>query len=170
MHSWAVTALLVLAHPDSLFGRRGESTGSYLQEMADERRSLIIASDWIGLSSEDQIPVALMILDDLTKFGMVPDRSLQGMLRALTLMRLFVEGNILKDPAMTFDGRPVVTPEVQRFYYGNSQGGILGSVYMAVSQDVRRGCLGVSGGPYVMLLARSVDFTVSLTDGNVWDG
>lgn len=130
--------------------------------MANQKTSILISSDWIGLSSEDEIPTALMMLDDLTNFGMLPDRSIQGMLRALVLMRLFEEGNILKDPSMTFNGRPVITPDAAKYYYGNSQGGILGSVYMAVSQDVRRGCLGVGGAPYVMLLPRSVDFTVSL--------
>jgi hypothetical protein len=43
-------------------------------------------------------------------------------------------------------------------YFGNSEGGIFGAVYMSLTQDVHRGLLGVTGGPYGMLLPRSKDF------------
>jgi hypothetical protein len=43
--------------------------------------------------------------------------------------------------------------------YGNSQGGIMGGVYMALSPHVARGVLGVPGMPYSLLLSRSADFT-----------
>src|SRR5205814_1468612 len=40
---------------------------------------------------------------------------------------------------------------------GDSQGGIMGGTYMAVSTDVTRGLLGEPGTPYSVLLNRSVD-------------
>jgi hypothetical protein len=46
----------------------------------------------------------------------------------------------------------------QRFYWGISQGGIMGGVTMAVSTDIQRGILEVMGQPYNTLLNRSVDF------------
>ena len=46
----------------------------------------------------------------------------------------------------------------QRFYTGNSQGGIMGAVYLAASTDVVQGVLGVGGAPYALLLPRSTDF------------
>ena len=46
----------------------------------------------------------------------------------------------------------------ERYYHGISQGGIAGGVYMALTQDVTRGALGVMGQPYNLLLNRSVDF------------
>ena len=46
----------------------------------------------------------------------------------------------------------------KRNYYGNSQGGIMGSVYMALTTDVTHGTCGVPGGPYSLLLPRSCDF------------
>jgi len=46
----------------------------------------------------------------------------------------------------------------EAYYYGNSQGGIMGTVFMALSPDVERGALGVMGQPYSSLLFRSVDF------------
>ena len=50
----------------------------------------------------------------------------------------------------------------ERSYTGNSEGGIFGTVYMAVTQDVERGVLGVPGGPYAMLLPRSHDFEAGI--------
>ena len=46
------------------------------------------------------------------------------------------------------------------YYDGNSQGGIMGGVALAVSPDVRRAVVGVTGMDYGnLLLARSTDFT-----------
>lgn len=73
----------------------------------------------------------------------VPDRCTQGMLNALIVMRL-MKTEFYKDPSVIFNGRSVVNPDL-RYYDGNSQGGILGTVYMAVSQDVVRGTIGVGG-------------------------
>ena len=49
-------------------------------------------------------------------------------------------------------------PEGELFYYGNSQGGIMGGALMALSTDIRQGVLGVPGMNYSTLLQRSVDF------------
>lgn len=79
------------------------------------------------------------------------------MLNALMLMRLASSDAFVNHKQMMPENRPVIDP-ARRYYNGNSQGGILGSVYMAVSTDVERGVLGVPGGPYSLLLPRSSDF------------
>ena len=61
------------------------------------------------------------------------------------------------DPATSFNGNPTIDT-TQRFYRGDSQGGISGGVYMAISTDVTRGLLGETGAPYNTLLCRSADF------------
>jgi len=45
-----------------------------------------------------------------------------------------------------------------RYYYGNSQGAILGGAYIGLAQDIERAVLGVGGTPYHLLLNRSADF------------
>lgn len=52
----------------------------------------------------------------------------------------------------------IVDPKLA-FYRGDSQGGIFGATYMAISTDVTRGLLGETGAPYTLLLDRSVDFS-----------
>jgi hypothetical protein len=63
------------------------------------------------------------------------------------------------DPNFQAAGRPVIDTS-HLYYYGNSQGGIIGGVVTAVSPDVQRAVLGVAGMDYGnLLLARSTDFT-----------
>jgi len=63
----------------------------------------------------------------------------------------------VQDKHVIFNGQSVIAPE-HSYYYGNSLGGILGTVYMATTIDVERGTLGVPGGPFGLLLPRSQDF------------
>lgn len=117
------------------------------------------AVDWWGLSEADEIPAALMIATDLSNFPMIPDRCHQGMLNALMMMKMMTQSGFATDPVVTFNGVSVISSNpADRHYYGNSLGGILGSVYMAVTTDVVRGVAGVAGAPFSLLLPRSVDF------------
>ena len=50
-------------------------------------------------------------------------------------------------------GRFLKTEEA--YYYGISQGGIMGGVFLALTNDVDRGALGVMGQPYSLLLFRA---------------
>eukprot|EP00456_Euglypha_rotunda_P033856 TRINITY_DN2611_c0_g1_i3.p1 TRINITY_DN2611_c0_g1~~TRINITY_DN2611_c0_g1_i3.p1 ORF type:complete len:310 (-),score=28.65 TRINITY_DN2611_c0_g1_i3:19-948(-) len=149
---------MIMQYGHGLFGKRTEVLDDYLQQQAFEHGYVMIASDWIGMT-EDDLPAAIdMMLTNFSDFKIIPERTSQGVLRALFLQRLFKEGKIWNDPAMTFSGQPVLDSTSPRYYYGNSNGGILGTVYMATSTDVTRGCLGVGGGSYSLLLPRSRDF------------
>jgi len=68
--------------------------------------------------------------------------------------------SFLNDPAMSspVSGQPLLSSSSGHFYHGNSLGGIHGSVYMALSQDVVRGVVGVPGAPFSLMLPRSLDF------------
>jgi len=74
-----------------------------------------------------------------------------------------MRGAMATDAALAFpntDGVPtaIVDPNTL-YYYGNSQGAILGGAYLAQSTFIDRGVLGVGGMPYHLLLHRSADFT-----------
>jgi hypothetical protein len=152
----------ILQYGHGLFGKLTEVDHDYLETQAEANGWVLCASTWIGLSSQD-VPAAVDILiTDLTKFMYVPDRTTQGMVNALGLMRMMM-GDFAKDEELTvFDGKPTINPEL-RSYTGNSEGGIFGTVYAAVSTDVTRSVLGVPGGPYGLLLPRSHDFTAEYT-------
>src|SRR5262245_65820792 len=68
-----------------------------------------------------------------------------------------MSGRFAKDPLMQDNGKSMIDT-TKRFYRGDSQGGIFGTTYMALTTDVTRGLLGEPGMPYNLLLNRSVDF------------
>ncbi|HYC53590.1 MAG TPA: hypothetical protein VEL28_01425, partial [Candidatus Binatia bacterium] len=141
-----------------LFGQASEVTAGNVQAMANEHNFVFCATDWIGMSLTD-IPAALAATGDLSNFATLPDRLQQAALNFLFLARLMIHPDGFSSHVAFRDllGNPVLdTSNV--FYDGNSQGGIAGGMVMAVSQDIRRGVLGVPGINYSTLLTRSVDF------------
>jgi hypothetical protein len=119
--------------------------------------------DWWGMASGD-IPTVATILLDLSNFPALPDRAQQGFLNWMFLGRAMVhpEG-LVTDPAFQdADGSPLLVTDdgegTALYYDGNSQGGIMGGPLVAVSPDISRGILGVTGMNYSTLLNRSVDW------------
>jgi hypothetical protein len=146
----------ILQYGHGLLGSHGEVNSGYLAEMADRYGYVLYASGWTGFKAVDSPGIALMIALDPSDFAWIPEGSHQGMIEFALGMRLM--SRVLKDDAaLTFDGAKVIDPE-RRYYYGNSQGAILGSAYLGMSTDIERGVLGVGGGPYSLLLTRSTDF------------
>jgi hypothetical protein len=138
-----------------LLGSRDQA-GSFAP-FANQRGYLLVATDLIGMSSDDLGHIVSVINgQEIGRFKTVADRLQQGLLNALLAMRM-TTGRLSRDPAVTFNGRSAVDPN-ERYYLGGSQGGIFGASYVALSTDVTRGILGVPGQPYNLLLNRSVDF------------
>ena len=150
----------VVQYGHGLLGDRGEAESGYLSRMANQFGWVILASDWTGMKSEDVLPIIQILSEDATNFPAIPERSMQGFTEFIAAMRL-ATGKLRTDPLLTFTSEEgpysAIDPE-RRSYYGNSQGGILGGAYLALSPDIDRGVLGVGGMPYVLLLPRSADF------------
>ena len=68
------------------------------------------------------------------------------MLNALYFMKLLLSPAFVADDIFTFNGSGNVLSEpLKRNFYGNSLGGIMGTVYMALTTDVSHGTAGVPG-------------------------
>jgi hypothetical protein len=135
---------------------------SWLASLADEMGWVVVAHTWGGMSSDDIPAITIMMVNDVSGFPIIPERSFQGYLTALGLARL-ATGDLVSDANLMFPGADgdlvsVIDPD-RISYYGNSQGGIMGGAYVAMSPDISRGVLGVPGMPYPLLLTRSTDFT-----------
>jgi hypothetical protein len=117
-------------------------------------------TDWLGLSS-GTIPLALGVTSDYALFPALASNLLQSLLNAQVLGNLMVNPNGLasnpafEDPAH----RPLIRASAGLVYYGNSEGGIMGGAFTALSTEVRRSVLGVPGMDYALLLDRSADYT-----------
>jgi hypothetical protein len=141
-----------------LLGSEREVNAGNVRAMANEWGFVFCATKWAGMSQDD-IPNAIQVLQDLSKFPSIADRLQQGVLNTLFLGRLMVhEDGLVSDPAFQgASGEPVIDRS-ELFYDGNSQGGIMGGVATAVAQDWKRAVLGVPAMNYSNLLQRSVDW------------
>ena len=146
----------ILQNAHGLLGDLHEGDDSYMAEICDRLGYVEIAVNLEGFASDDDGYVTEVIAGDLGQFVHVVDRLHQGFINELLAMRMMI-GGMSTDPETVFGGKPTIDA-TQRFYRGDSQGGISGGVYMALSQDVTRGLLGEPGAPYELLLGRSRDF------------
>jgi hypothetical protein len=145
-----------------LLGNADETLLAPQRTLAQAHGFVFCGTDEIGFSDAD-VPNALLILQDLSRFPTLTDRVQQGMLDELFLGRLMIHPNgFVSNSAFHVDpanpsSPPVIDP--RRLYYnGNSQGGILGGALTAVAPDFTRASLGVPAMNYSVLLNRSVDF------------
>jgi hypothetical protein len=152
------TAARVSLYGHGLLGSHSEVEASNVRAMATEHNIVFCATDWWGLAAGDVANDAA-VLGNLNGFPAVVDRLQQGILNTLYLGRLMIhDQGLVSAPAFEVGGRPAI--DTSHLYYdGNSQGGIEGGAMTAVSPDVRRAVLGVSGMDYGNLLVqRSTDF------------
>ncbi len=158
-----------------LLGDAGEVNSDAQRGLSQEHKMMHCATDEIGFSEND-IGSAAIALSNMSKFPTLAERTQQGLLNELYLGRLmdnpagfasakaFHEDQTDADEhpndtiSPTDDSNPSVIDTNKLYYNGNSQGGILGGAFTAISPDATRTSLGVSGMNYSVLLNRSSDF------------
>ncbi len=141
-----------------LLGDEGEINAGNVRAMSNEHNAVYCATKWAGMS-EDDVGNAVTTLGDFTNFDTMADRLQQGVLNQIVLGRLMTqpEGLASLQEFHRADGSPLIDT-THLYYDGNSQGGIMGTMLAAVSPDLERAVLGVTGINYSVLLSRSVDF------------
>jgi hypothetical protein len=147
---------MVVQYGHGLLGDKGEARTGYLSQMAQDYKWIVVASDWVGMYEDDVSAITLMLVNDLSDFAFLPERSMQGFVQKDVALRL-VRGALVDEPELQVEGVSLIDPE-RVGYYGNSQGGILGGGYVGMSNQIERAVLGVGGMPYAILLSRSADF------------
>lgn len=134
-----------------------------LQPIAAAQNFATFGLDFKGFASDDVATVVAALSGDLSTFRAVPERMHQGFLNFLMAMRTLsvaADGGpstALNQALNTHCGGAAIDGS-KRYYFGGSQGGILGASLMAISTDIRRGLLAVPGQSYNLLLNRSVNF------------
>ncbi len=142
-----------------LFGDYTEVHTRDVRTLGFDHDVMTCATDFIGMSEDDVLTVALPALLDMSDFKPLPDRLQQGFLDFLYLGRTMIHPDgFASDAAFRFNGDPVIDTSEPLFYYGNSQGGIAGGALTAVATDFTRSVLYVPGMNYSTLLTRSIDF------------
>lgn len=147
----------LLQNGHGLLGRKTEGENGYLAKIAELDCFVAFSVDLVGMASEDRPVITDTIIEDIGGFKDTIDRQHQGLLNELLAMRM-MRGRFVNEPEVQFDGKSAIDPSAG-YWRGDSQGGIFGATYMALSTDVTRGVLGEPGAPYSILLNRSIDFT-----------
>lgn len=121
-----------------LLGSNDEVDARDVETVSNTYDFVFCATKWIGFSDED-VGNAVKTLQDFSNFPTMADRTQQGFLDTLVLARLMrAPDGLVTNPAFEVGSSPVIdTSDV--FYYGNSQGGILGGATTALSNQSTRG-------------------------------
>jgi len=134
------------------------------QPIAAAQNFAAFGLDWKGFSYDDVVTVITALSSgDLSTFRTVPERMHQGLLNFLLAMRTLsvaADGGPstpLNETLINACGGAAIDGS-KRYYFGGSQGGILGASLMALTTDIERGLLAVPGQSYNLLLNRSVNF------------
>lgn len=144
----------VMQYGHGLLGDRSEI--NKLDQLIDDLGGVVFALDLAGMAEEDLEVVQTAVLTDITDFQIAIDRQHQGLVNWVFAMRA-VKNRLASDPAVQVNGMPAYDP-ARAYYRGDSQGGIFGGTYMAITPDIERGVMGVPGMPYSILLNRATPF------------
>lgn len=140
-----------------LFGSRAEITYGWHREHQQRLGVVSIGVDWWGMSDDDLERIT-GTLTNFSDFDATGERLQQSVINALVLGRSFrgvcAELPEMQVPMAAGGTMPSVDPS-QLYYYGNSQGGIMGGVLAGVATDIDRFALGVGGMSYPLLIKRS---------------
>ncbi|MEX1368332.1 MAG: hypothetical protein AB1Z98_34695, partial [Nannocystaceae bacterium] len=122
------TPAALMQHGHGLLGQGNQIESGHFREVASTYGYAIFGIDWIGMATEDYLPIAATVsARGSTGLAVMTDRLHQGSLNQLLAMRLAWAG-LAEDPLLT----GLLDPD-ERYWYGISQGGILGGVYMGTT-------------------------------------
>lgn len=149
------------------FGDTKEVQGEDVRNIAAASCAIFVGTEWYGMAKSDYGPAAWAINEAsrLTGFG---ERILQGIADHLSFARL-VRTRLASE--LFIDGSGSYARGDDLYFYGISQGGILGSVYLAYEPYINRAALSVGGGNWSLMFERSKNWpTFQLIIGGAYPG
>ncbi len=124
------------------------------------------ATDFRGLSTPDinppqGDPVIIDLFADMDNFAALPDRLRQGMLNTLVLGHMMKQGHFNAHSAFQTPGGEDVFPgpAEEMYYFGGSLGGIMGTMYSALTSDADKLNVDVPAINFSLMLQRATPFS-----------
>jgi len=163
----------LLTYGHGLFGSRDETESGWFRDTIEELEMVGIAVDWWGMSDDDVVRVT-RALSEFSTFSATPERLDQGLTNFVILTHSFINVGLdrcevvgttaVPRPlhiAPTAGGEPVLSYDPdERYYYGNSQSGIMGRALAGISTDIVRFATGVGSMSYSTMIPRSTNWQV----------
>ena len=150
--------LLQFGH--GFFGSRREIEGDFVIDLADRFAYVVVAADWWGMSQPDLAGVLDAIAVSPAATFDFTDRVHQAMANFMALAAA-ARGPLFDLPEMQI-GAAAATDRDHLYYYGISNGHILGGTYVALSPDIERATLGSGGADYSFMMFRAHPFAAFL--------
>lgn len=143
--------VIIFGH--GLFGSAEEYLDDdFVADLAEDHCFIIIAGDFIGLTSK-QLALAPLAVNDLNKGPQITEKLEQSIIDFIALENA-ARGPMAASPDFQFNGQPVMDPD-NTYYVGGSLGGNMGNTFMAYDPNITKGVLAVPGGNWWLMIERS---------------
>lgn len=131
--------------------------------VALQRNEMVgFGTDYWGLAESDEAEFLNEVVTQMGNFDTLGERLVQGTLNSLLLQKVFTgDGACGQLPEMMLEVGEEMLPlgDVnEAYYYGISQGGIMGATIAALSEDIDKYVLQVGAIGYSLMVRRSYDF------------
>ncbi len=147
--------LLQFGH--GFFGDRREMEGSFVRSFADRTGMVVIGIDWWGMSTPDLPDIIEDIMTNVGETLRFTERAHQGMANQLALVHA-AKTTLTQLPELQDQtGQLYYDPE-EIYYYGISQGHILGGTYVALSPELEHIVFSVGACSFPFMMFRSANF------------
>jgi len=138
------------------FGGREEVVNGVVPKLADKMGAVGVAVDWWGMSLADSVVLLSDLVQTPSEGLRFVERLHQGMVNQAALTWAS-RGGLWQLPALRRDGQ-ALTDGQQVYFYGLSQGHILGGVQVAFNPWLDRAALGVGGAGFGLMMSRAAPF------------
>lgn len=129
--------------------------------VAQRSQMVAFGTDFWGLSNQDTAQVLTYVVTNFGNIAQLGERLMQGTINSLIQQKAFATGPCSQMDELFIDvegeRRPLHDP-TEMYYYGISQGGIMGGTLAALSDTIDAYVLQVGAINYGIMLRRSVNF------------
>jgi hypothetical protein len=127
-----------------------------LYKLMNDAKIILITTDWCGMTKDDAPSVLMNIVDNPSRSLVFTDRIHQAMANLIAISYA-AKTTLVNEPSMKISGKTVYDPE-HIYFYGISEGHILGGTYIALSPRIDRAVLGSGCAGLSFIMPRSRSF------------
>lgn len=159
----AAAPVPILIYGHGLLGAATQVGGSGPKNAAAEACMVVVGTDMRGMADVD-VPQVALALNDANDGGLIFDVLVQGMMNHVALVQI-ARGPMATGLFAKAGGGSLVDPS-RVYYYGISQGGIMGTTVCGIDPVISKCVLQVGAINYSLLLERSRDWPTYRTTLN----
>lgn len=155
----------MLMYGHGLLGRADQVSSSGTTYALQRSAMVGFGTDYWGLSSDDTAQIISQVVTNFGNVAQLGERLMQGTLNSLILQKTFIDGPCSRIAELFIEAEeegeePLPLHDVsETYYYGISQGGIMGGTVAALSDKIDAYVLQVGAINYSLMLRRSRNFT-----------